>query len=42
VIAESWLRQLGRAGVDPFDPSLARADPLQIWRLLAAMLRGRF
>jgi phytoene synthase len=42
VIAERWLRQLGRAGGDPFDPSLARADPLQIWRLLAAMLRGRF
>jgi NADH dehydrogenase [ubiquinone] 1 alpha subcomplex assembly factor 6 len=42
VIADRWLRQLNRAGYDPFEPSLARPDPLQSWRLAAAALRKRF
>ena len=42
VIADRWLRQLSRAGYDPFAPSLARPDLLQSWRLAAAALRKRF
>jgi phytoene synthase len=42
VIAERALARLRRAGNDPFDPRLAQPDPLQSWRLLLAMLRGRF
>jgi phytoene synthase len=42
VIAARSLRRLERAGYDPFDPALARPDPLQIWRLAAAMLRRHF
>jgi NADH dehydrogenase [ubiquinone] 1 alpha subcomplex assembly factor 6 len=41
-IASRYLRQLKRAANDPFDPALARPDPLQSWRLLAASLRGGF
>jgi phytoene synthase len=41
-IASRYLGKLKRAESDPFDPALARPDPLQSWRLLAASLRGRF
>jgi NADH dehydrogenase [ubiquinone] 1 alpha subcomplex assembly factor 6 len=41
-IAQHSLARLRRAGWDPFDPSLATRDPLQSWRLAAAMLLGRF
>jgi NADH dehydrogenase [ubiquinone] 1 alpha subcomplex assembly factor 6 len=41
-IADRSLRRLARAGFDPFAPELARADPLQAWRLTAAVLAGRF
>ncbi len=41
VIAGRSLRQLKRAGYDPFAPGLARLDPLQSWRLAAAALRRR-
>jgi NADH dehydrogenase [ubiquinone] 1 alpha subcomplex assembly factor 6 len=42
VIAEGSLRRLQRAGYDPADPAVQRGDPLQSWRLAAAMLRRRF
>ncbi|HEV2100680.1 MAG TPA: squalene/phytoene synthase family protein [Stellaceae bacterium] len=42
VIAGHALKRLKRAEYNPFDPALARADPLQSWRLAAAMLRHRF
>jgi NADH dehydrogenase [ubiquinone] 1 alpha subcomplex assembly factor 6 len=42
VIADRSLRRLGRAGHDPFNPLLQQRDPLQSWRLTAAMLRRRF
>ena len=42
VIADRSLRRLNRAGWDPFDPGLAHPDPLQSWRLTAAMLRRRY
>jgi phytoene synthase len=42
VIAERALVRLRRADWDPFDPSLARPDPLQSWRLAAAVWRRRF
>ncbi len=42
VIASSSLRRLRRAGCDPFDPALALPDPLQGWRLAAAMLRQHY
>jgi NADH dehydrogenase [ubiquinone] 1 alpha subcomplex assembly factor 6 len=41
-IAQRSLTRLRRAGWDPFDPSLANRDPLQSWRLAAAMLLRRF
>jgi NADH dehydrogenase [ubiquinone] 1 alpha subcomplex assembly factor 6 len=41
VIAEHSLSRLERARYDPFAPELARPDPLQIWRLTIAALRGR-
>jgi NADH dehydrogenase [ubiquinone] 1 alpha subcomplex assembly factor 6 len=41
-IADQSLVRLRRAAYDPFDPALQRTDPLQIWRLCHAMLRGRF
>jgi NADH dehydrogenase [ubiquinone] 1 alpha subcomplex assembly factor 6 len=41
VIAERSLRRLARASHDPFDPVLQHADPLQIFRLAAAVLRRR-
>jgi NADH dehydrogenase [ubiquinone] 1 alpha subcomplex assembly factor 6 len=41
-IAQRSLTRLKRAGYDPFDPSLTRRDPLQSWRLAAAMFLGRF
>lgn len=42
VIATQSLRRLQRAGYDPFNPAVTRADPLQSWRLAAAALRRRF
>jgi len=42
VVAEHSLRRLRHAGYDPFDPALARPDPLQSWRLATAALRRRF
>ena len=42
VIAERSLTRLKRAGNNPFDPALAAPDPLQAWRLAAAMLFKRF
>ncbi len=41
VIAAHSLRRLKRAGYDPFDPALARPDPVQSWRLAAAAVRLR-
>lgn len=41
-VAQHWLRRLKRAGYDPFGPALATPDPLQSWRLAAAMLLNRF
>ena len=41
-IAQHSLARLRRADWDPFDPSLTTRDPLQSWRLAAAMLLGRF
>ncbi len=41
-IADHWLDRLRRADHDPFNPGLQRPDPLQIWRLCLAVLRGRF
>jgi NADH dehydrogenase [ubiquinone] 1 alpha subcomplex assembly factor 6 len=41
-IADRALRRLKRAGWDPFDPGLSRPDPLQSWRLAAAILRNRY
>ena len=42
IVAARSLRRLERAGHDPFDHSLAVADPLQSWRLAAAALFNRF
>jgi NADH dehydrogenase [ubiquinone] 1 alpha subcomplex assembly factor 6 len=42
VVAERALVRLRQAGMNPFDPRLAAADPLLAWRLAAAMLRRRF
>jgi NADH dehydrogenase [ubiquinone] 1 alpha subcomplex assembly factor 6 len=42
VIAERSLRRLEQAGFDPFAPGLQEPDPLQMWRLALAALRGRF
>ena len=42
VVADRSLRRLKGAGWDPFDPDLAHPDPLQSWRLAAAMLRRRY
>ena len=42
VVAGRSLKRLRRARYDPFEPALARRDPLQSWRLTAAALRGRF
>ena len=42
VVAGRSLTRLRRARYNPFDPALARRDPLQSWRLAAAALRGRF
>ncbi len=41
VIAARSLGRLKRAAYDPFDPALARPDPLQSWRLATAALRHR-
>jgi NADH dehydrogenase [ubiquinone] 1 alpha subcomplex assembly factor 6 len=41
VIARRSLARLRRAGYNPFDPALARLDPLQSWRLAAAALLKR-
>jgi NADH dehydrogenase [ubiquinone] 1 alpha subcomplex assembly factor 6 len=42
IVADRALRRIRRAGWNPFDPALARPDPLLIWRLLHAALRRRF
>lgn len=42
VVAERALARLRHAAWNPFDPSIAAADPLLPWRLAAAMLRRRF
>ena len=42
VIAGRSLRRLRRFAHDPFNPSLQRGDPLQSWRLAAAMIRRHF
>jgi phytoene synthase len=42
VVAGHVLKRLKHAGYDPFEPALARPDPLQGWRLFAAALSGRF
>ena len=42
VIANRSLRRLEAAGHNPFAPVLSQPDPLQSWRLAAAMLRRRF
>jgi NADH dehydrogenase [ubiquinone] 1 alpha subcomplex assembly factor 6 len=42
VVAARVLNQMARTRHDPFDPALARADPLQSWRLAFAALRRRF
>jgi NADH dehydrogenase [ubiquinone] 1 alpha subcomplex assembly factor 6 len=42
VIAGYALRQLRRYRHDPYAPGVMRADALQVWRLAAAALRGRF
>jgi NADH dehydrogenase [ubiquinone] 1 alpha subcomplex assembly factor 6 len=42
VIARRSLARLEQARYDPFDQRLAAPDPLQSWRLAAAMLLNRF
>jgi NADH dehydrogenase [ubiquinone] 1 alpha subcomplex assembly factor 6 len=42
VIADRSLIRLRRAGDNPFAPELRLPDPMQSWRLAAAMLTGRF
>lgn len=42
VIARRSLTRLKRARYDAFDPALAIPDPLQSWRLAAAVLLNRF
>jgi NADH dehydrogenase [ubiquinone] 1 alpha subcomplex assembly factor 6 len=41
-IAGRSLARLEQAGFNPFDPNLASPDPLQSWRLAAAMFLKRF
>jgi NADH dehydrogenase [ubiquinone] 1 alpha subcomplex assembly factor 6 len=41
-VAQGWLARLGQARYNPFDPSLAAPDPLQLWRLALAALLNRF
>jgi NADH dehydrogenase [ubiquinone] 1 alpha subcomplex assembly factor 6 len=41
-IAARSLARLEQAGFNPFDPNLAIPDPLQSWRLAAAMFLKRF
>lgn len=42
VVAQGALDRLRHAGWNPFDPRIAAPDPLLVWRLGAARLRGRF
>src|SRR4029077_5696205 len=42
VVADRFLLRLRHAGCYPCAPALAAPDPLQIWRLAFACLRGRF
>jgi NADH dehydrogenase [ubiquinone] 1 alpha subcomplex assembly factor 6 len=42
IVAERSLTRLARAAYNPFDPALARPDPLQIWHLAHAWLRRRW
>ncbi len=42
VVAQRSLLRLKRAAYDPFDPALTVPDPLQSWRLAAAVLLNRF
>jgi phytoene synthase len=41
-VAARSLARLEQAGFNPFDPTLANPNPLQSWRLAAAMLLKRF
>jgi NADH dehydrogenase [ubiquinone] 1 alpha subcomplex assembly factor 6 len=41
VLARADLARLARTGFDPFEPRLARPDPLRSWRLAVAALRRR-
>jgi NADH dehydrogenase [ubiquinone] 1 alpha subcomplex assembly factor 6 len=42
IVAERALLRLERAAFDPYEASLRMPDPLQVWRLALAALRGRF
>jgi phytoene synthase len=42
VVARHSLARLKRAGYNPFDQRFAAPDPLQSWRLAAAMVLNRF
>jgi phytoene synthase len=42
VVASRHLARLRQAEYDPFAPGITAPDPLQIWRLALAALRGRF
>jgi phytoene synthase len=42
IVADRFLTRLRRAEYDPFAPTLAAPDPLQIWRLTFATLLNRF
>ncbi len=41
-VAQRSLLRLKRAAYDPFDPALAVLDPLQSWRLAAAVFLNRY
>jgi NADH dehydrogenase [ubiquinone] 1 alpha subcomplex assembly factor 6 len=42
IVAQRSLLRLKRAAYNPFDPALAVPDPLQSWRLAAAVLLNRY
>jgi len=42
IVAERYLKRLGRAGCDPFDKTVTTPDPRQSWRFAAAALFNRF
>lgn len=41
-LADLYLRRLGRARYNPFDPAVAEAPPGRVWRLLLPAATGRF